>query len=562
MKNRIRLVGALLLTGVAAWLGAQALAPVKPPSELMPAGALFYVEARNFSKLVSEWDASPEQKAWLESANYQSFLRSHLLTRMTEARNSYTEAAGVSADAPMLAGIAGGESAVAFYHIGKLEFLYITQMSAARFADSVLGKVKQKFEARKAGGRDYFVKTQGESTVAFALVDDRMILATREDLIADSLKLLAGEKVPTLRQETWFDTALGKAPTAGAPPDIRFIADLDRTTKTHQFRSYWVQRNVAEVRQFATEVADLKLGTGDIREERVFLRRDAQDSLAPVEPAVADLMRYATPDAGFYQAMAKPPGEDVTRLLAEKLFGRSRAMERQYENKIAPGAPGGPSFGGEDEYETRIDAKQVIEASVDPYEPLAVLAKNADAMFQTGTGRSAGVLPSLDSAVALHGIAPWKPEEVKRALGQVAGAVWSVGPSNLEWIDRNGSTELHSVTPLRFVIEGNVLLMSASSPEWVARILSAHRSATAAQGASYIASYRHAQELPVYERMMRLMDFPSIPQGQQASDAREPLFFSENMASFAAAIRRLDSSTITAHDTGAMVTETVVYRRK
>ena len=80
----------------------------------MPAGALFYMEARNFSKIVSDWDASPEKKTWLESASYQSYLRSHLLTRLTEARKSYAEAAGVPEDAPLLQGIAGDESALAF----------------------------------------------------------------------------------------------------------------------------------------------------------------------------------------------------------------------------------------------------------------------------------------------------------------------------------------------------------------------------------------------------------------------------------------------------------------
>jgi len=562
MNRKIVGAGVFLLTGVAAWLGAQALAPTKPASELMPAGALFYMETRNFSKLVSEWDASPEKKAWLESASYQSYLRSHLLTRLTEARKSYADAAGVPEDAPLLQGIAGGESALAFYHIGKLEFLYITQISSARFADSVLGKVKQKFEARKAGGRDYFVQSKGENTIAFALVDDRLILATREDLIADSLKLLAGEKVPTLRQDTWFDTALGKAPSGNAPPDIRVIADLDRTTKTHQFRAYWVQRNVADVRQFAAEIADVKIGTSDIREDRVFLRGEGQESLASAEPAVADLMRYASPDAGFYQAVAKPSADSITRLLAEKLFGHSRVIERPNENKIAPGGPGGPDAGGEDDYETRIDTPEIFEESVDQYAPLLALAKNTDAMLQTGVGRSREVLPSIDSAVALHGVNPWKSDDVKRALGQVAGALWSVAPMNLEWVDRNGASELNSVTPLRFAIEGNVLVVSASQ-EWMARVLSSRRTSSSQPGASYIASFRLAQELPSFTRMMRLMDFPSIPQGQQASaDAREPLFFSENIASLAGAMGRLDLATITAHDTGAMVTQTVVYRRK
>ena len=560
MKNRMLVVGALLLTGIAAWLGAQALAPVKPPAELMPAGALFYVEARNFAKLVSDWDGSPEKKAWLESVNYQSFARSHLLTRLSEARKSFTDAAGLPEDAPLLAGIAGGESAVAFYHIGKLEFLYITQIPSARFADSALGKVKQKFEPRKAGGRDYFLQSKGENSIAFALADDRLILATREDLMASSLKLLAGDKFGTLREERWYSEALSKAP-AGAAPDVRFLADLDRTTKTHQFRSYWVHRNGDDVRQFASEVADLKFGPTDIREDRVFLRRDAQESMAAAEPAVADLIRYATADAGFYQAMAKPSADDVAELLTQKLFGHSKAPERQHRNKLAPDGPGGPSILGEDDYETRIDAPQIAESSVDAFAPLSALASNTDALLQTGVSRTAGVLPGIDAAVVLHGVKPWIAAEVKSALGQVAGAVWSVAPGSLEWTDRNTYVELNSVTPLRFAIEGNALVMSAS-PEWMSRMMAARRTAPAqGTGASYAASFHHARELPGFARMMHLIDFPSIPQGQQG-DAREPLFFSENIASLAGAMSRLDSVSVTTHDTGAMVNESIVYRKK
>ena len=558
MKKRV--VGILTVGGIAAWLGAQALAPIKPASELMPAGALFYLEARNFAQLVADWDASPEKKAWLESASYQSFQRSHLLTRLSETRKGFTDAAGLPEGAPLLTGIAGGESAVAFYNMGKLEFLYITQIGTARFAGSALAKVKQKFEARKAGGRDYFVLAKGDNTIAFALVDDRLLLATREDLIAGALQLLPGQSTASLRQERWFVEALSKAP-AGAP-DVRFVADLQRTSKTPQFRSYWIQRNVSEVRQFATEVADVKFNAADIREDRVFLRREVQDSMTDAEPAVAEVLHYATPDAGFYQAIAKPAADDVAEMLAQKLFGHGRRLDRQYQRTSAPDVPDGPALSGEDDYETRVDKPQPIENASDPFAPLAALASNTGAVLQIGgSSRVPGVLPELDAAVVLHGSTPWNLADVKLVLGQVAGAVWSVAPGSLEWSDRNGVSELNAVTALRVAIDGNLLVLSAS-PDLMARLMSARRTATSTMGASYVASFRFAHELPGYTRMMRLMDFPSIPQGQPADTAREPLFFSENLGSLAAAMTRLDSVSITTHDTGAIVTEAIVYRKK
>ena len=554
-KFKLASLGGLLLLAAAAWLGAQALAPSKPAADLIPAGALFYLEARNFGQLVAHWDASPEKKAWLASANYQSFQRSHLLTRLAETRKRFTDAAGLPEDAALLPGVAGGESAVAFYDIGKLEFLYVTQIGSARFGESALGKVKQKFQARKAAGRDYFVLSRGDNTIAFALVDDRLMLATREDLVAGALQLLAGQNVAALRQESWFIEALAKAAGGSTPPDVRFVADLQKTSRTPQFRSYWIQHNVSEVRQFASEVADLRFGAADVREDRVFIRRDAQDSLASAEPAVADVLRYASADAGFYQAIAKPTADDVAEMLARKVFGHGRALERQYQRRTVPDAPGAAVVAGEDDYETRVDSAQVSEDMVDAYAPLRALAANADAVLQTGASNPARALPSLEAVVVLHGISAWKAADVKRVLGEVAGAVW---PGSGEWTDASGYSELGSITPLRFAIDGNILLLSAS-PEWMSRVLSVRR-AGASGGATYVASVRFAQELPGFARMTKLIDFPSIP---QAGDAvREPLFFSENLASLAGAMSRLDSATVTAHDTGAMVTESIVYRKK
>jgi hypothetical protein len=221
--------------------------------------------------------------------------------------------------------------------------------------------------------------------------------------------------------------------------------------------------------------------------------------------------------------------------------------------------------GGEDDYQTRIDAPQTSEAGVDPFAPLSVLAANSDALMQTGGAARGGsaVLVGIDCAIALHGIAPWKADEVKRTLGQVAGAVWSVAPGNLAWTDRNGVSELSSVAPLRFTIDGSVLAISPS-PDWMGKIIAARGRTRAAPGnASYVATLRYGQELPAYQRMMRLMDFPSLPQGEQKdADSREPLFFSENISSLAGSMSRLDSVSITARDSGAMVNETVVYRLK
>jgi hypothetical protein len=63
--------------------------------------------------------------------------------------------------------------------------------------------------------------------------------------------------------------------------------------------------------------------------------------------------------------------------------------------------------------------------------------------------------------------------------------------------------------------------------------------------------------------MMRLIDFPQIPPPAAAApggDTREPMFYSENVASLGRALRRVQSATLAVHDTGTMLRESVVYR--
>ena len=51
---------------------------------LMPSGALLYLEAPDFGRLLRDWDASKVKADWLESANYEVFSRSNLFTKLQE----------------------------------------------------------------------------------------------------------------------------------------------------------------------------------------------------------------------------------------------------------------------------------------------------------------------------------------------------------------------------------------------------------------------------------------------------------------------------------------------
>src|SRR6267143_2369524 len=123
----------LLLVGVASigasWAAFQALTPQPPPlSRYVPAGSLLYLQATDLSALLGDWNASPQKASWVKSKNYEVYSRSRLFLRLQGAGEQFDAAAGLAPDMTFLTQVAGTESALAIYDIGKLEFLYITKL--------------------------------------------------------------------------------------------------------------------------------------------------------------------------------------------------------------------------------------------------------------------------------------------------------------------------------------------------------------------------------------------------------------------------------------------------
>src|SRR5580704_6561941 len=190
--RRILLIVAILLTGsLTTILASHLLAASEPPhlAAMLPDGALFYLESPDFQSLIADWNQSPQKQAWLKSDNYDVFSRSRLCERLSAAQSEFATAAGLPPDMQLVTEVAGRQSAFAWYDIGKLEFVYLTRMPSGSFAQSRLWQARGKFEDRQSAGNDFYLRTDPQSgrTVAFATVDDWVILATREDLVANTL---------------------------------------------------------------------------------------------------------------------------------------------------------------------------------------------------------------------------------------------------------------------------------------------------------------------------------------------------------------------------------------
>ncbi len=139
MKKHLLRAG-IGLGGVAVAAVLAQLAQPAPPklSEFVPAGPVLYLEAKDFASVLSRWRASEVRQHWLASANYSAFAQSHLFMRLDEVYKDYAGTAGFAPDMSMLQSVAGAESSLALYDIGKLEFLYMTRLASAKAAETVL----------------------------------------------------------------------------------------------------------------------------------------------------------------------------------------------------------------------------------------------------------------------------------------------------------------------------------------------------------------------------------------------------------------------------------------
>src|SRR6266478_459596 len=321
----------LLLVSIASigasWAAFQALAPEPPPlSRYVPAGSLLFLQAKDFSALLGDWNASPQKASWAKSKNYEVYSRSRLFLRLQGASDQFAAAAGLPPDMNFLTQVAGAQSALALYDIGKLEFLYITKLPSASSMQFTLWQTRAKFETRSVAGVTFYVRRDPESgrEVAFAVNGDYLILATRVDLLAGAVQLMAGSKDRAIEAEQWWSQAVAAAGPVG---DLRMVLNLEKIVPSPYFRSYWIQHNITDMKQYRAAGTDLFLSGKEYHEERVLLKKSAAagpPTTGDAATAVADLARLVPVDTGTYEVRAAPSAADCLDLLETKILAPHR----------------------------------------------------------------------------------------------------------------------------------------------------------------------------------------------------------------------------------------------
>ena len=560
-------------------------APAAPPSSLaafMPTGSLLFVESPDFATVVHDWNNSQEKQKWLESDNYQVFSRSRLFLRLQEAQQQFAVAAGAPPDMALLDSLAGSQSALAIYDIGSLEFLYITRLPSARALQNSLWTNREKFEPRKAADIPYYVRTEPEKNrlVAFATSGDYLLLATREDLMAGGLALLSGKSQPRLPDENWYKNAVAVAGPAG---DLRLVMNLPLLVKSPHFRSYWIERNVTELKPYSAEVADIHRSPAEIREDRVLLKAslpaETEPHAATHGTAMGELLGMVPPQEGVYRAWKTPSAERALDLVQQDVL-----MPRTgpgVASRIAPSVPLTASqAGSESDLETRIDVAPlegtVGALGVDALKKL-LNAAPLEAVLEFHSLRHARRPAFVEphTAILIRSSASWDSQVARDALRAAIRDLWTTSQIGVNWVENRagdaGYYQLDGLVPLAMAVRGPILVVSNSN-EMLESLLghaplgpaTSPAGATQGQNLVYAAGFHHAAERENIVTMMRLIESP-LPRanvGLAGEQGREPAFFSENLASLSHSLESIESESLIVEDRGPILVQTATYRLK
>jgi hypothetical protein len=547
----------------AGWAVYQVATPTAAPlSKYVPAGPMLYLEAKEFSSLLSDWNASGEKKHWTGSASYEVFSQSRLFLRLKAAGDQFAVAGGIPPDMDLLSQVAGDRSALAIYDIGKLQFLYITHLPSSKATQTALWQTRSKFEPRSAGNMTFYIRRDPESEreVAFAIAGEYLLLATREDLMAGALQLIAGGKDRTVESEQWWAQATG---AAEKPGELRMVLNLGGIVPDGYFRTYWVQQNITDLSQYSAAVSDLYRSGKIYREERTLIRKTERAVSPSAEDlaATADLVELVPEDAGSYEASAKPAPSACFDLLRTKLLEPHSSAAPAAETAPQVQLTSGEAGGGAD-LETRIDEATVARTTTKEKSALETLLEKkqirAALQVQSTSLDKANVFVRTHSAVVLVAESGWNEAEVQSAIASFVRPHLTASELGVGWHARSGYQELNGLWPLLVSVRGNYMLVG-DEPGMMEAMLAKVGNKRERPPAEFLAGFNHDRERKNFARFAEVVDRPNEVANPGQDTERVPQFFSGTIASLSESLARVTRESITVRGDKDRVRQTVTY---
>lgn len=328
MTRRIIITTSVVLLIGIGWTATLLLQPA-PRTRLeltryAPDGALIYIEVHNLKRLLSQWRASSAHRRYGQSANWRAFQNSRLYLRLLDRLQPIEAALGFELTEQHLSALAGSQSALAIYDIGKLEMLLITVTTRPDAFASLLFKQRSAFRQRTLNNQVYYVRegthpeTQEKATAGFAFAQGILIVASSESLLRRTLGNLTA---PTEDRLSVSVNRLIDGLTDFTPHDITVWLDQKRLNTDRYFQHYWIHKNRTALTPIEAALIDMEVTPTALRERRWLALNDTAPTDSPRVNALNELVRFAPDDATLMVATVAADTSLLSRLLADVLLG-------------------------------------------------------------------------------------------------------------------------------------------------------------------------------------------------------------------------------------------------
>lgn len=607
MKARLGYAGLLLLVPVAALVVAAGRRTNADDglalARVMPKGALAYVQARDFSDLFARWRRSQVHDRYHASDSDRAFRRSRLWAKLNERINEFETGVGVTLTEDAVARTAGKATAVALYDMGKLELVFVTELSAAQAAATPLLARKATFETRTApNGQAYLVRelaTDGgrlRQGLCVATPPGKLIVTTTEALMQRTLGNLGGQSGDDLLTTMAPTLAIAENFT---PHDLTLWTDLPRLRRQAYFGYYWIHGAAAtELNGVEATLADIEFAPDGVQERRWSLTsgRPRPAAFSAVRPATIDPLLGAAPFV-VVETLAENAAERAAGLVVQAVSPSPRptadAAQRRVRDvdDVADDAAAGGRYQRLDaRFDRDLDDPNAPAAAgtrptaapppADPLEAeLAQLFRAAQpiCVARLGETTTEGGSPfvGFERAVAVRFARPFDAKAYESVMARAIGRRYFVAGTTppITWQTSSGGVKTpHAGAALErcgaYFVNGEVVVM-ASSAAYAERLKARLTGTERMDGAPSYNPSAHRQAVvrlralaPDYQQVMRLIG-PSggaglTPLDEEAEDESVP-FLERNIASLLVVAEPFDVVTVESAAGDGRLFESVRY---
>lgn len=301
-------------------------------ADAMPRGALVYMEAAHLPWLIEKWRSSGFKDRYLDSRNFDELGRRHLGLKLASRWNEFSDAAGLPIDLSTIAGFATKRAALALYDIGKLEFVFIADLSPESFeALRLLGDGSRFSEEKhEEGFRSFRVRVEADSgrqrqDLLFTHHKGRFILATSENLLArtlDNINKKPGKN--RLSDHAPFRSLALRSPAG----DLAVWADQAALSNDYYFKRYWLMSDSEHLAKIRAGIFIFSIEENALVEKRLFLQHGLSE-FGTMTNVPKDLLKYVPSNVPYFRARSTDTAYAAAETGRMIRFGKDEPVKKR-----------------------------------------------------------------------------------------------------------------------------------------------------------------------------------------------------------------------------------------